>query len=92
MQAAAGRSLVKRLQIDHLVYAVPGTLDEAVAAFAAATGVQPIRGGSHAGLGTFVQRDPNPLLQPIESWLPRLLNDAMKSVTYCWQVTTVSLR
>ena len=45
-------SFVSRLQLDHLVYCVPGDLDDAAAAFEAATGVRPVRGGSHADLGT----------------------------------------
>jgi len=42
----------RRLRVDHLVYGVPGSLDEACAAFEAATGVAPTKGGVHKGLGT----------------------------------------
>lgn len=37
--------------LDHLVYVVPD-LDAGVARFAEATGVQPVYGGAHVGLGT----------------------------------------
>jgi len=37
--------------IDHIVYGVP-RLAQAVASFAGLTGVQPLRGGSHQGMGT----------------------------------------
>jgi hypothetical protein len=37
--------------IDHLVYAVPA-LDSAINQFESATGVRPVLGGSHPGLGT----------------------------------------
>ncbi|WP_232667238.1 VOC family protein [Pseudonocardia sp. TRM90224] len=38
-------------RLDHLVYATP-ELDAAVAAFAAASGVEPVEGGRHVGRGT----------------------------------------
>jgi hypothetical protein len=38
--------------IDHIVYGVPFRLAQAVAWFAGLTGVQPVRGGSHEGMGT----------------------------------------
>jgi hypothetical protein len=38
--------------IDHIVYAVPRRLTQSVAWFAGLTGVQPVRGGSHQGMGT----------------------------------------
>ena len=38
--------------IDHIVYGVPRRLAQAVAWFAALTGAQPARGGSHEGMGT----------------------------------------
>jgi Glyoxalase-like domain len=38
--------------MDHIVYAVPCGLMQAVAWFAGLTGVQPVRGGSHQGRGT----------------------------------------
>jgi hypothetical protein len=38
--------------IDHIVYGVPYRLAEAVAWLAGLTGVQPVRGGSHEGMGT----------------------------------------
>mmetsp|Transcript_34511 Transcript_34511/g.114278 ORF Transcript_34511/g.114278 Transcript_34511/m.114278 type:complete len:415 (+) Transcript_34511:50-1294(+) len=43
---------IRRLRVDHLVYGVPGSLEEACAAFEAATGVAPTKGGAHKGLGT----------------------------------------
>jgi len=36
----------RRLRVDHLVYGVPGSLEEACAAFEAATGVAPAKGES----------------------------------------------
>ena len=42
----------RRLRIDHLVFGVPGTLEEACAAFEQKTGVAPLIGGVHRGLGT----------------------------------------
>lgn len=39
------------VELDHLVYGVPDLLD-GVRRFAAATGVQPVVGGRHVGLGT----------------------------------------
>lgn len=41
-----------RLRVDHLVYAAPGSLEEACADFEARTGVTPQVGGRHEGLGT----------------------------------------
>ena len=41
-----------RLRLDHLVYCVPGTLDDAIDRFAKKTGVRPALGGQHNGLGT----------------------------------------
>jgi len=41
-----------RLRVDHLVYAVPGTLEAACADFEEKTGVRPQPGGRHEGLGT----------------------------------------
>jgi hypothetical protein len=38
--------------MDHIVYGVPRRLMQAVAWFAGLTGVQPVRGGSHEGMGT----------------------------------------
>jgi Glyoxalase-like domain len=38
--------------IDHIVYGVPRHLAQAVAWFAGLRGVQPVRGGSHEGMGT----------------------------------------
>jgi hypothetical protein len=38
--------------MDHIVYAVPHRLTQAVAWFAGRTGVQPVPGGSHQGMGT----------------------------------------
>ena len=38
--------------MDHIVYAVPRRLMQAVAWFAGLTGVQPVPGGSHHGRGT----------------------------------------
>lgn len=42
----------RRLRVDHLVYGVPGALEEACEAFYQKTGVRPSRGGTHKGLGT----------------------------------------
>jgi hypothetical protein len=41
-----------RLRVDHLVYGVTGSLAAAMAAFQLRTGVVPMRGGRHEGLGT----------------------------------------
>ena len=41
-----------RLRVDHLVYGVTGSLAEAMATFQERTGVAPVRGGQHEGLGT----------------------------------------
>ena len=41
-----------RLRVDHLVWAVPGTLEEGIAHFVELTGVTPCVGGVHHGLGT----------------------------------------
>ena len=41
-----------RLRVDHLVYGVTGSLAEAMATFQRRTGVAPMRGGQHDGLGT----------------------------------------
>ena len=41
-----------RLRVDHLVYGVTGPLAAAMAAFQQRTGVAPVRGGRHEGLGT----------------------------------------
>jgi Glyoxalase-like domain len=38
--------------IDHIVYAVPRRLRQAVGWFAGLTGAQPVRGGSNEGMGT----------------------------------------
>jgi Glyoxalase-like domain len=38
--------------IDHIVYAVPRRPRQAVGWFAGLTGAQPVRGGSHEGMGT----------------------------------------
>ncbi len=38
--------------MDHIVYGVPPRLMQAVAWFAGLTGVQPVSGGSHEGMGT----------------------------------------
>eukprot|EP00928_Gymnodinium_smaydae_P050001 TRINITY_DN33610_c0_g1_i1.p2 TRINITY_DN33610_c0_g1~~TRINITY_DN33610_c0_g1_i1.p2 ORF type:complete len:217 (+),score=44.72 TRINITY_DN33610_c0_g1_i1:101-751(+) len=43
---------VAALKVDHLVYCVPGPLEDAMSAFEERTGVRPVRGGTHAGLGT----------------------------------------
>jgi 8-oxo-dGTP pyrophosphatase MutT (NUDIX family) len=43
---------LRRLRVDHLVFGVPGTLEEACAAFYERTGVRPAVGGVHKGLGT----------------------------------------
>ena len=45
-------SAVERLQLDHLVYCVPGSLEDAAREFERLTGVAPMRGGTHVGLGT----------------------------------------
>lgn len=53
--AMAGVAAAKRLaslRVDHLVYAVPGRLEDACADFARRTGVTPSPGGVHKGLGT----------------------------------------
>ena len=42
----------RRLRVDHLVYGVPGSLEDACAAFEARTGIAPTFGGVHKGLGT----------------------------------------
>lgn len=42
----------RRLRVDHLVFGVPGRLEEACATFEALTGVAPVLGGVHEGLGT----------------------------------------
>ena len=41
-----------RLRVDHLVYGVTGSLAAAMTAFQLRTGVAPVRGGRHEGLGT----------------------------------------
>ena len=41
-----------RLRVDHLVYGVTGSLEAAMDAFRLRTGVAPVRGGRHEGLGT----------------------------------------
>ena len=41
-----------RLRVDHLVYGVTGSLAAAMASFQLRTGVAPVRGGRHEGLGT----------------------------------------
>ena len=40
------------LRVDHLVYGVPGRLDDAAADFERRTGVKPLVGGAHPNLGT----------------------------------------
>jgi len=50
-QQAARDPLAHRLMLDHIVVAAP-ELGPAVARFAELTGVQPVPGGSHQGLGT----------------------------------------
>mmetsp|Transcript_23213 Transcript_23213/g.38380 ORF Transcript_23213/g.38380 Transcript_23213/m.38380 type:complete len:278 (+) Transcript_23213:151-984(+) len=44
--------VLSRLHVDHLVYVVPGPLEDAMAAFQQRTGVMPALGGKHEGLGT----------------------------------------
>lgn len=39
-------------QVDHLVFGVPGSLEEACAQFHQRTGIAPAMGGVHKGLGT----------------------------------------
>ena len=41
-----------RLNVDHLVYCVPDRLEDAMDTFEALTGVKPVHGGRHLGLGT----------------------------------------
>jgi hypothetical protein len=50
--AAAAATRLAALRVDHLVYAVPGLLEDACADFARRTGVTPSPGGVHKGLGT----------------------------------------
>eukprot|EP01043_Picozoa_sp_COSAG02_P061520 COSAG02_NODE_8288_length_2631_cov_2.456951_4_plen_184_part_00 len=50
--AAAAAARLAGLRVDHLVYAVPGLLEDACADFARRTGVTPSPGGVHKGLGT----------------------------------------
>lgn len=47
----AEQSVIGSSELDHLVYGVPDLL-EGVRVFAAATGVEPVVGGRHTGLGT----------------------------------------
>ena len=42
----------EHLRVDHLVYGVPGRLDDAAADFERRTGVKPLVGGAHPNLGT----------------------------------------
>ena len=49
---AAAEARLEHLRVDHLVYAVPGTLEDACAEFERLSGVTPSPGGSHARLGT----------------------------------------
>ena len=46
------RTPLARLRVDHLVYGVTGSLEAAMDAFRLRTGVAPVRGGRHEGLGT----------------------------------------
>ena len=48
----AARRALARLRVDHLVFGVPGSLSDAMAAFEELTGVTPSIGGSHPSLGT----------------------------------------
>lgn len=52
MAAATAAARLAALRVDHLVYAVPGLLEDACADFARRTGVTPSPGGVHKGLGT----------------------------------------
>lgn len=52
MASVASVTRLASLRVDHLVYAVPGLLEDACADFARRTGVSPSPGGVHKGLGT----------------------------------------
>ena len=51
-QVCCRRTPLARLRVDHLVYGVTGSLAAAMASFQLRTGVAPVRGGRHEGLGT----------------------------------------
>ena len=46
------QAALRRLNVDHIVYGVPGPLEAAMDDFERLTGIKPMIGGAHPGLGT----------------------------------------